>query len=80
MLPISSFAHSSTPSGGKAVAVIQRAVLLRAVAAAVVLAVACGTEHAVGHALARRGAELAAHQHRGPAHHAPAPLVQQPRH
>ncbi|MCX4749673.1 hypothetical protein OG455_29870 [Kitasatospora sp. NBC_01287] len=44
-------------------ACVHRAVLLRAAAAALVLAAAFGGEHAVGHALAKRGAELAAHQH-----------------
>ncbi|MFE9421766.1 hypothetical protein ACFYNO_02255 [Kitasatospora sp. NPDC006697] len=54
---------------------VHRAVLLRAVAAALALAAAYGSEHAVGHALARRGAELAAHQgadrqqHSGQPHH-----------
>ncbi|GAA1224780.1 hypothetical protein GCM10009665_13760 [Kitasatospora nipponensis] len=43
-------------------AFLHRAVLLRAAAAALVLAAAFGSEHAVGHALARRGAERAAHQ------------------
>ncbi|WP_157538011.1 hypothetical protein [Kitasatospora azatica] len=41
---------------------LHRAVLLRAAAAALVLAAAFGGEHAVGHALAKRGAELTAHQ------------------
>ncbi|WP_327069648.1 hypothetical protein OG500_28205 [Kitasatospora sp. NBC_01250] len=41
---------------------LHRGVLLRAVAAALVLAAAFGGEHAVGHALAKRGAELAARQ------------------
>ncbi|MDH6144600.1 hypothetical protein P3T35_006643 [Kitasatospora sp. GP30] len=54
---------------------IHRAVLLRAVAAAVVLAVAFGSEHVVGHAFARRGAELASHQHQDRQHHAPARQV-----
>ncbi|GAA1983225.1 hypothetical protein [Kitasatospora viridis] len=46
---------------------VHRAVMLRAVAAALVLIAAWSSEHVVGHALARRGAELAAHhstQHR----------------
>ncbi|WP_035805399.1 hypothetical protein [Kitasatospora mediocidica] len=43
-------------------ACLQRAVLLRAAAAALVLGVAFGGEHVVGAALARRGAEQAARQ------------------
>ncbi|MDH6115989.1 hypothetical protein [Kitasatospora sp. GAS204B] len=42
---------------------LHRGVLLRAAAAALVLAGAFGGEHVVGHALAKRGAELAARQH-----------------
>ncbi|MBB4922786.1 hypothetical protein [Kitasatospora kifunensis] len=42
--------------------VLHRAVLFRAAVAALVLAAAFGGEHAVGHALAKRGAELAARQ------------------
>ncbi|WP_329563306.1 hypothetical protein [Kitasatospora sp. NBC_01266] len=41
---------------------LHRGVLLRAAAAALVLAGVFGGEHAVGHALAKRGAELTAHQ------------------
>ncbi|WP_280665798.1 MULTISPECIES: hypothetical protein [unclassified Kitasatospora] len=47
-------------------ACLQRAVLLRAAAAALVLGAAFGGEHAVGHALARRGAEQAARQATAP--------------
>lgn len=43
-------------------ACLQRAVLLRAAAAALVLGAAFGGEHEVGQALARRGAEQAARQ------------------
>jgi hypothetical protein len=42
--------------------VLHWAVLRRAAAAALVLLAACGGEHAVVHALAKRGAEQAAHQ------------------
>ncbi|MGF1426207.1 hypothetical protein [Kitasatospora sp. LaBMicrA B282] len=42
---------------------LHRGVLLRAAAAALVLAAAFGGEHAVGHALAKRGAELTARHH-----------------
>ncbi|MDH6132561.1 hypothetical protein P3T37_001946 [Kitasatospora sp. MAA4] len=43
-------------------ACLQRAVLLRAAAAVLVLGAAFGGEHVVGAALARRGAEQAARQ------------------
>ncbi|MFE0460372.1 hypothetical protein ACFW1A_14105 [Kitasatospora sp. NPDC058965] len=53
---------------------LHRAVLVRAAAAALALLVAYGGEDAVGHALARRGAERAAHQSQQPSpRHAPAP-------
>ncbi|WP_329494561.1 hypothetical protein [Kitasatospora herbaricolor] len=41
---------------------LQRAVLLRAAAAALALGLAAGADTAVGHALARRGAERAERQ------------------
>ncbi|WP_181442157.1 hypothetical protein [Streptomyces tateyamensis] len=46
---------------------LHRAVLVRAAVAALALLAACGGEHAVGHALAKRGAEQAAHRVEEPA-------------